>query len=94
MSAEQQVIFEKIKEMIAILIGAETMAIVGVEPESEFVRDLDMNSIQIVSFAEQINKAYGAHVDFMAWLSGKSLRRLSRLKVRDVVELIAESGNV
>ena len=85
---EQEAVFGKLCDYIAEIIGSDVAEIVGIEPESQFVKDLEIDSIQIVAFAEKVIEDYGDRYDFMGWLSSRPLRQLLKLRVRDVVDQI------
>ena len=56
--------------------------------ESSFTRDLEMDSIEIVSFSEKVKSHFGAHVDFTGWLSGMDLDQLIHLTLDDIIKYI------
>lgn len=89
----QEAIFLQLKEIIVEIIGADAAEIVGIHPNSAFVGDLEMDSIQIVAFAGKVNERYGKRTNFIAWLSQKSIRQLAKLTVGDVATYIASSEN-
>jgi acyl carrier protein len=81
-------IFKQLKDIITDIIGADAAEIVGIYESSAFVGDLEMDSIQIVSFAEEVRNRYGDRINFTAWLSKIPLRKIVKLKVGDVVDYI------
>ncbi|MDR0571101.1 MAG: acyl carrier protein [Clostridiales Family XIII bacterium] len=82
-------VFEELKSILGEIMGQDVVDIIGVTPDSEFVRDLEMDSIKIIAFSERVNARFGERVDFMAWLSKKPIRKLIRLRVGDVADVIA-----
>jgi acyl carrier protein len=84
----QESVFLQLKEMIAGIIGEDVVEIIGIQMDSRFAKDLEMDSIQIVAFAEMVQEKYGHLVDFVSWLSKKSILKLISLTIGDVVELI------
>jgi acyl carrier protein len=86
----EESVFLELKGFLTEILGEDVVEIVGVDRNSGFLKDLDMDSIQITVFAEKVNVRYGDRVDFMAWLSGKSLRKLLHLTVGQVSAFIAE----
>jgi acyl carrier protein len=90
-SAEQASIFSQLERMITDIIGEEAAEFIEISEQSTFVTDLEMDSIQIVQLAEQINELYGKRVDFLSLLSDKSLDELLKLTVGDIVEFIETS---
>jgi acyl carrier protein len=89
--AEQDSIFSQLKRMIIDIIGVEAAEFVDISEQSAFVTDLEMDSIQIIQLAEQVNELYGERVDFLSLLSDKSLSELLELTVGDIVEFIETS---
>jgi acyl carrier protein len=85
---DKETVFLQLKAMISQVIGADVVEIIGVREDSSFIKDLEMSSIQIVEFAGMVQERYGDRVDFVAWLSKKSVLKLTRLTVGDVVKRI------
>jgi acyl carrier protein len=88
---EQASVFSQLKRMIIDIIGAEAAEFIDISEQSTFVTDLEMDSIQIMQLAEQINELYGKQVDFLSLLSDKSLNELLKLTVGDIVGFIETS---
>jgi acyl carrier protein len=84
-------VFPHLKAIIIGIIGADVAEFVEITEESAFVGDLEMDSIQIVQFAEIVNEHYGSKVDFVGWLSKKPIRRLVNLTTGDVAAFIEHS---
>ena len=70
------------------VIGEEWADNIQVTPETSFNLDLEMESIEVVEFAEKVKLHYGDRVDFVGWLSGMELDQIINLKVGEVVEYI------
>ena len=85
-------VFEFLRQAIAEVIGEEAASLVEIRYGSQFIKDLEMDSIQIVAFGEKVNDRYGATVDFVGWLSNKPIRKLLKLTVGDVAEFIARGA--
>ena len=85
-------VFEFLKEAIAEVIGEEAASVIDITPRSQFIKDLEMDSIQIVAFGEKVNERYGASVDFVGWLSNKPIRKLLKLTVGEVAGFIARGA--
>jgi acyl carrier protein len=90
-SAKQASVFSQLERMITSIIGEEAAEFIDISEQSTFVTDLEMDSIQIVQLAEQINESYGKRVNFLSLLSDKSLDELLKLTVGDIVEFIETS---
>lgn len=81
----------QIEELVAKIIGEDAAMLLEITEQSSFVGDLEMDSIQIVHLAEHINERYGDQVDFISWLSAKSIKELLGLTVGDVAAFIEKS---
>jgi acyl carrier protein len=83
-------VLRQVKAMIAEIIGDDVAEIVGITEKSTFLRDLDMNSIQIVALAEKIRSKYGDRIDVIGWFAKRPVLTLIRMNVSDVVKLIVK----
>jgi len=86
LSSEQ--IFNLLKTFITEVIGEEFVEDLDISRESSFTRDLEMDSIEIVSFSEKVKSHFGEHIDFTGWLSGMDLDQLINLKLDDIIKYI------
>ncbi|SFN52790.1 acyl carrier protein [Chitinophaga sp. YR627] len=86
LSSEQ--IFSLLKTFITEVIGEEFVEDLDISRESSFTRDLEMDSIEIVSFSEKVKSHFGEHIDFTGWLSGMDLDQLINLKLDDIIKYI------
>ncbi|ACU58945.1 acyl carrier protein [Chitinophaga pinensis] len=81
-------IFNLLKTFITEVIGEEFVEDLDISRESSFTRDLEMDSIEIVSFSEKVKSHFGEHIDFTGWLSGMDLDQLINLKLDDIIKYI------
>lgn len=81
-------IFTILKSFITEIIGEEFADDLDISRESSFTRDLEMDSIEIVSFSEKVKSHFGEHIDFTGWLSGMDLDQLINLKLDDIINYI------
>jgi acyl carrier protein len=72
------------------VIGEEFIEEMDITRESSFTRDLEMDSIELVSFSEKVKKYFGQHIDFTGWLSGMDIDQLIGLTVNDIITYIQE----
>ena len=79
---------EVVTEMLRAVIGEDWDLDQPITSETSFADDLELESIEFMTLAEKLHERYGTEVDFVAWLSGKELDEIIRLKVGDVVEYI------
>jgi acyl carrier protein len=84
-------VFPQLKEILTELLGADVAEIVGIREDSAFVSDLEMDSIQIVAFAERVNAMYG-NINFVGWLSKMPIFKMARLTVGAVADYIAKDS--
>jgi acyl carrier protein len=87
-TADQELVLPDITTIIEEVIGADAAELIEITEESIFIDDLEMDSIQIVQFAEIVNERYGERVDFVNWLSNTPVTKLLKLTVGDVADFI------
>ena len=83
-------IFDLMKQFITEVIGAEFVEEMDITPESSFTKDLEMDSIEIVSFSEKIKAHFGDQIDFTGWLSSMDLDQLINLNLGMIINYIFE----
>ncbi|MGC6418622.1 MAG: acyl carrier protein [Bradymonadia bacterium] len=72
------------------VVGEEWIDDEEIGLNTSFGDDLELESIEFVALAEQLQAHYGEKLDFVAWLSSKQLDEIIELTVGDVVEFIEE----
>ena len=72
------------------VVGEEWIDDEEIGRSTSFGDDLELESIEFVALAEQLQSHYGEKLDFVAWLSSKQLDEIIELTVGDVVEFIEE----
>ena len=72
------------------VVGEEWIDDEEIGLSTSFGDDLELESIEFVALAEQLQAHYGEKLDFVAWLSSKQLDEIIELTVGDVVEFIEE----
>lgn len=87
-----EAIFKELKQYIADIIGEDVVEQIGVTPQSIFTKDLEMDSIEIVSFAEKVKANYGRETEFITWLSSMEFQDLLNLTVGQVAEYIRDGS--
>lgn len=83
-------LFTLLKGFITEVIGEEFVEEMDIIPESSFTKDLEMDSIEIVSFSEKIKTYFGDQIDFTGWLSSMDLDQLINLDLRMIINYIYE----
>ena len=90
MQQEHDRIFEQLKQFIADIIGEDVFEELSITKDSTFTRDLEMDSIEIVAFAEKVKAEYGSTIDFTSWLASMELEDLIKLSLNDIVDFIVK----
>ena len=86
-------IFADLKQFVTDIIGEDVVEELDVNPQSIFTKDLEMDSIEIVSFAEKVREKYGEGIDFEVWLSSMEMDELINLSLERIVNFIADAEN-
>lgn len=86
----QEELFTLLKGFITEVIGEEFVEEMDITPESSFTKDLEMDSIEIVSFSEKIKAHFGNQIDFTGWLSSMDLDQLINLDLHMIINYIYE----
>jgi acyl carrier protein len=79
-------------QIVTEIIGEDAAEFLEFTEQSSFIRDLGMDSIQIIHLAEHVNGLYGGQVDLIGWLSSKPLNKLLTLTVGDVAAFIEKGA--
>jgi len=82
-----------LKQFITEVIGEEFVEEMDIDMNSSFTKDLEMDSIEIVSFSEKIKAHYGDQIDFTGWLSDMDLDQLINLNLGMIVNYIDNARN-
>ena len=80
-----------VAELLAEVMGDDAPEPGVIGQHTRFAEDLEMESLEFVVFAEKVKERYGDRVDFVAWLSGKTLDEVLRLRLGDLADFIDES---
>ncbi|HEU4552427.1 MAG TPA: phosphopantetheine-binding protein [Chitinophaga sp.] len=81
-------ILQVLKKFITEVIGEEFVEDLDITAESSFTKDLEMDSIEIVSFSEKVKTYFGKDIDFTGWLSNMDLDEIIRLNLGDITKYI------
>ena len=85
----RELVLEVVVEAIRRVIGEEWAQEVDIGLETSFADDLELESIEFVALAEELQAHYGKELDFVGWLSQKELDEIIALNVAQLVEFIA-----
>ena len=83
---EPDEVLQTVATLIRQVIGEDWVAEVEIGMDTSFSEDLELESIEFVALAEQLQQAYGERVDFVGWLSGMELDRIIGLRVGQLVD--------
>jgi len=89
MNTNQRVL-DGVTSAIQKVIGEDWILEETIDTDTSFADDLEMESIEFVALAEELQTIYGDELDFVSWLSRKDLDQIINLTVGDVVEFISE----
>ena len=88
--ASTEDVLNGVADAIRTVIGEDWILDEEIELTTSFADDLELESIEFVALAEELQKTYGANLNFVDWLSDKDLDEIIGLTVGDVVEFIAQ----
>jgi acyl carrier protein len=83
-------IFVVLRQFISEVIGEEFLEDIDITEQSSFTKDLEMDSIELVSFSEKVKKHFGQHIDFPGWLSKMDIDQMIGLTIRDIIQFIQQ----
>ena len=85
------------EEILAVLqgfitevIGEEFVEDIDIKMETSFTKDLEMDSIELVSFSEKVKRHFGQQIDFPGWLSGMDIDEMIGLTISDIIKFIQQ----
>lgn len=90
---QSEIVFKQLKEFVSDIIGSDVVEEIGISRDSIFTKDLEMDSIEIVSFAEKVKRKYGREIDFISWLSKMEFQYLYNLSIGQVVDYIVKGND-
>jgi acyl carrier protein len=88
MTRDRSDVLATLTEMIQNVMGEDDLE---VSPAMSFRNDLDVNSIEFVSFAGMIQEEFEG-IDFATWISGKPQEAFYELTVGDVADFIVSQA--
>jgi acyl carrier protein len=85
-----QEIFVVLKRFITEVIGEDFAEELDITEDSSFTKNLEMDSIELVSFSEKVKKSFGDRIDFAGWLSGMDIDQMIGLRIHDIIQYIQQ----
>jgi acyl carrier protein len=86
--SQDDTILKTVETLIGEVAGEELLLATPITMTTSFNADLELESIEFVALAEKLQGHYGAQIDFVGWISNKSLDELIALTVGDLVRFI------
>jgi acyl carrier protein len=74
--------------MVSEVIGEDFLVDAKITMDTSFADDLEMESIEFVALAEQLEEHYGDRVDFVSWIAGMEMEEIIALSVGELVDHI------
>jgi len=84
----EAIVLDTVARLLREVIGEEWVDDVEIGLDTSFADDLELESIEFVALAEQLQEVYGDSVDFVGWLSSMELDDIIGLKVGQLVDFI------
>ena len=78
----------QLKKMIVEVIGDDFISIGEIQTNSKLAEDLEMESIEIVQFADLVKTEFGDRVDLTLWMSSMELTEIINLKLQDILDFL------
>jgi acyl carrier protein len=75
--------------IVAEVIGEDAGLDLDIRADSSFSEDIELESIEFVALAEQLQRTYGERIDLIAWLGELDLDEIIDLTVGELAEFIA-----
>ncbi|MFD9889288.1 acyl carrier protein [Amycolatopsis sp. NPDC059027] len=92
MTIEQQLpasVFATVAELLGELVGDAEVLGIEITPETTFHEDLQLESIDLVTFASILAEYYGEDVNLAEFLAEKDLDDVIGLRVGDIADYVA-----
>ncbi|WP_410661671.1 acyl carrier protein [Amycolatopsis sp. lyj-112] len=83
-------VFGTVAELLRELVGDIEVLGIEITPETTFHEDLQLESIDLVTFASILAEFFGADVNLAEFLAEKDLDDVIELRVGDIAEYVAQ----
>lgn len=88
---EAEAVLDTLVALITDVIGDEYASGLEIGMDTTFQEDLELESIEFTTLAEQLMETYGDRVDFMAWLADMDVDAIIAMTVGELVSFITAS---
>jgi acyl carrier protein len=92
-SSRYEEILAVVVEQIRESIGEDWIQHIAVDSASRFTDDLEIESIEFMKITDALQARFGNELDFVGWLSSKTIHELIGLSVGDLTDFIVGSLN-
>ena len=86
--AQADTVFKQVRTIIGQVMGEDFISEIEIDADTSFNLDLEVESIEFVALAEELQKLYGEGIDFAAWLATMEVDEIIALTVGELVEFI------
>ena len=90
-STKTEEVLDAVRSIIQEVVGDDIEMLGPIDLNTSFNYDLELESIELVALSEKLQERYGDKVDFVSWMSKKSLDEMIALTVGELVAFIVES---
>jgi acyl carrier protein len=84
-------VLSTVRTMIHEVVGDDVELLGPIDLSTSFNYDLELESIELVALAEKLQERYGEKVNFVEWMSKRTLDEVIAATVGDLVGFIVES---
>ncbi len=81
-------VLDDVRAILRDVIGEDELLGIDIDLDTSFDEDLEVESIEFVALAEQLELRYGDRVDFIGWMAGMELDEIIELTVGQLVAFI------
>jgi len=85
--ATEASVLATIAGLIEKVVEGDVLA-VGIGPTTSFSQDIELESIEFVALAEELQGAFPVDIQFTRWLGGMTLDEILALKVGHLVDFV------
>lgn len=84
-------VLDDVRAILAEVIGQDYLADLSIDFATSFYGDLEIESIELVALAEELETRYGDRIDFPAWIATMEVDEIIAMTVGELVTFIARS---
>jgi len=86
-----QEVLDTVSSLIIEVLGDDYLLESPITMDTAFEEDLELESIEFVALAEQVELRYRDGIDFVSWMGEMEVEEIKALTVGDLVTFIATS---